>query len=174
MDYNNTNYNINYNTNNNQNIDIYNEYISEKIIINTKNYYCSNCNKRGHMYKRCKEPIISNGIICFNIDGFNNSLLSLLEDYIISNLNKKTKKVNKNTNSIDNGTNSNTNTNTISADNRPNNIFSSRIKFLMVQRKHSLGYLEFIRGRYDNNNIQSYKYLLEQMTPIELSDINTK
>ena len=38
-----------YNTNTNINIDDYNK--NEKIIIPKKNYYCSNCNKKGHTFK---------------------------------------------------------------------------------------------------------------------------
>jgi hypothetical protein len=44
----------------------------------------------------------------------------------------------------------------------------------MVQRKNSLGYLEFIRGRYNLENLLTLTHLLEQMTPDELSDINKK
>ena len=53
-------------------------------------------------------------------------------------------------------------------------ISNSKIKFLMIQRKHSLGYLEFLRGRYDLNNIESIVFLLEQMTPNELIDLSIK
>ena len=60
--------------------DIINYYINEKIIISNKNFYCSNCNKRGHIYKKCYEPIISNGIISFYIENFDNSFISLLEE----------------------------------------------------------------------------------------------
>ena len=65
--------------------------IIEKIIIPTKNYYCSNCNKRGHTYRKCNEPIISNGIIGFYIEDFNKSLLPILEDYILKNFSIKNK-----------------------------------------------------------------------------------
>ena len=40
-----------------------NQINEEKIIIPKKSYYCSNCNKKGHTFKNCMEPIISNGII---------------------------------------------------------------------------------------------------------------
>ena len=48
------------------------------------------------------------------------------------------------------------------------------IKFLMIQRKNSLGYLEFIRGRYDETNNQNINYIFEQMTQNEIHDILTK
>jgi ADP-ribose pyrophosphatase YjhB (NUDIX family) len=41
----------------------------------------------------------------------------------------------------------------------------------MVQRKNSLGYLEFIRGRYMIDNKESIKHLVEQMSPNEINDI---
>ena len=69
----------------NYNIDI-DELDDEKIIIPKKNYYCSNCNRKGHTFKTCNEPIISNGIIAIYIKNFNNELIPLLEKYIIKNL----------------------------------------------------------------------------------------
>ena len=39
--------------------------------IEMSNFYCTNCNKKGHVYKNCLEPIISNGIISIYIDNFN-------------------------------------------------------------------------------------------------------
>jgi 8-oxo-dGTP pyrophosphatase MutT (NUDIX family) len=129
-----------------------NDFINEKIIISNKNYYCSNCNKRGHTYKKCYEPIISNGIISIFIEDFDKSLIPLLEGYIMENIKKKNRYINKLT----------------------TNIFYKKIKFLMVQRKHSLGYMEFMRGKYDVGDKEGIKYLLEQMTPKELSDINNK
>lgn len=140
------------NDNDKKNPNVINDFINEKIIISNKNYYCSNCNKRGHTYKKCYEPIISNGIISMYIEDFNNSLIPLLEDYIIENIKKKNKCKN----------------------NFFNNTFYKKIKFLMVQRKHSLGYMEFMRGRYDIEDINKIKYLLEQMTPKELGEINNK
>ena len=53
-------------------------------------------------------------------------------------------------------------------------MINENIKFLMVQRKKSLGYLEFIRGRYNLFNIGNVIKLLEQMTPEELNDVITK
>ena len=33
--------------------------------------------------------------------------------------------------------------------------FKDKIKFLLIRRKHSLNYIEFIRGRYDKNNLKN-------------------
>lgn len=126
-----------------------NDYINQKIIISNKNYYCTNCNKRGHTYKKCYEPIISNGIISFYIKDFDYLLIPELENYITVNINnKKLFEYNKNFNK-----------------------YSNNIKFLMVQRAHSLGYMEFMRGRYSIENDKEITFLLEQMTPFELSEL---
>jgi hypothetical protein len=144
---------MNYN-NDKKNMNEINEYLNDKIIISHKNYYCSNCNKRGHTYNKCYEPIISNGIISMYIENLDNSLLPLLEDYLTQNIKKKSCFVKKS--------------------NSRAHFFHDKIKFLMVQRKHSLGYIEFLRGKYNVENIKEITYLLEQMTPAEIQEIKTK
>ena len=122
--------------------------------------YCINCNKNGHVRKRCDMPIISNGIISFYIKNFNNCKKKELEDYICININKKK----------------------IMDDIELVNI-NEDIQFVMIQRKHSLGYVEFIRGRYNENNLNDYfdknalpsiNYLIEQMNEEEINNIITK
>jgi len=129
----------------------------EKNITIKKNFYCTNCNKKRHIYKNCLEPIISNGIIGIYINNFNIENFDNLEKYISLNL-YPSLKFKKNTNfEYKNLCNENPN-----------------IKFLMIQRKNSLGYLEFIRGRYDETNNQNINYIFEQMTQNEINDILTK
>jgi hypothetical protein len=141
--------NNNYNNYNNYNNNDY-----EKIITIKKNLYCTNCNKKGHIYKSCLEPVISNGIIGIYIENLKKENIDDLEKFISINLNNsyKYKKINNN--------NSTNNTN--------------NVKFLMIQRKNSLGYLEFMRGRYDVNNNDNINYIFEQMTQNEIIDILTK
>lgn len=119
-----------------------------KIVILKKNYYCTNCNKKGHTYKKCNNPIISNGIICLKIDMNISIDYKQLSDYINTHFNSKIYMENIN---ID------------------KNTVNKNIKFLLIQRKNSLGYLEFMRGRYDDD--KKLAYLLEQMTQIEIDDI---
>ena len=113
-----------------------NNYINndnEKIITIKKNLYCTNCNKKGHIYKSCLEPVISNGIIGIYIENLKKENIDDLENFLSINLNSfKYKKLNN-----------------------KSKISSNNIKFLMIQRKNSLGYLEFMRGRYDVNNNQN-------------------
>ena len=47
----------------------------------------------------------------------------------------------------------------------------NNIKFLMIQRKYSLGFVEFIRGKYDINNVETITILIKQMVPSEIKNI---
>jgi hypothetical protein len=144
---------------------------NEKIIISKKNYYCSNCNKKGHTYKDCNEPIISNGIIGIYIKNIRIESIDLiqLENVINKKLKNNVKSQCEESIESSNLTNMNENMNENINDN-----INDNIQFLMVQRKKSLGYLEFIRGRYNLFNVNNVIKLLEQMTPEELEDIRTK
>ena len=96
--------------------------------------YCTNCGKYGHSGKKCTEPITSLGIICVMIDGLPINIESfgkfLNEKYVeIDNYNfSKIDNIDK----LD--------------------MLKKNIKFLMIQRKHSLAYIEFIRGKYEIND----------------------
>tara|TARA_Y100000741_G_scaffold96554_1_gene71730 strand:- start:329 stop:1162 length:834 start_codon:yes stop_codon:yes gene_type:complete len=84
--------------------------------INNHINYCSNCGKSGHIYKNCKNPIISYGIMLFKY--YNNNLYLLL-----------------------------------------------------VQRKDSISYIEFIRGKYSITNTNKLLTILSNITKTELSNI---
>lgn len=75
--------------------------------------FCNNCGNYGHVYGTCRHPILSYGIILFNIDEERNP------------------------------------------------------KIVMVERKDSLSYIEFIRGKYNIDNRKYIKLLLSRMTLIE-------
>lgn len=143
-----------------------NEIIQEQIIIPKKNYYCLNCNRKGHTFKKCLEPIISNGIIGIHIENLDKKYISILEDYIISNLRIFNKYSVSQKNKIGIW---------LENSNKLNDCeLNTKIKFLMIQRKNSLGYLEFIRGRYNINDPHTLIHLIEQMSPIELDEILNK
>jgi ADP-ribose pyrophosphatase YjhB (NUDIX family) len=124
---------------------------------------CSNCGDYGHTFKNCNEPIISNGIIAIYIKNISLDILPFLEDYIIKNLKIFTDqyKIQNEHYRFD-------------TDIKIKSKINESIQFLMVQRKNSLGYLEFIRGRYNLENLLSLTHLLEQMTPEELDNIINK
>ena len=80
--------------------------------------FCANCGCVGHIYKLCNHPVISYGIICYQLF----------------------------------------------YDQKENTVYP---KYLMVQRKDSLSYVEFIRGKYDVQNITYLMKLFSFMTPGE-------
>ena len=126
------------------------------------NAYCINCGIKGHTFKNCPNPIISNGIINIYIENFNMNDIKKLETFIIDNLNCTTLS-NPETYLMSNYLQYINEQHVINANNN--------IKFLMIQRKNSLGYLEFMRGKYNPDDSQSITKLLEQMTIDELNSI---
>ena len=36
--------------------------------MNTKIIYCNNCGNEGHLYRHCRLPVLSYGILCINKD----------------------------------------------------------------------------------------------------------
>ena len=116
---------------------------------------CSNCNKSNHEYKDCKEPITSWGSILVNLSNFQN------------------KKINHNNN--------------INIRNRISNIcpqnykdlenlsdYMNNITFLLIQRRHSIAFMDFIRGKYKIDNIDQINSLFQYMNPDEIKSIDTK
>jgi hypothetical protein len=74
--------------------------------------------------------------------------------------------------------NNNVNIPSINADNNEeyNNIHKmveDNLIFLLVSRNHSLGYIEFIRGRYDISDSHTIEHLFLQMTETEIFNIFT-
>jgi 8-oxo-dGTP pyrophosphatase MutT (NUDIX family) len=111
-----------------------------------KNNTCLNCGKYGHEHKSCIEPITSWGIILiktnFILKHMNIDLKKYYDDEGIKIHDKKD--IELTTNVIDD------------------------IKFLLVRRKHSLGFSEFIRGKYIAKNINGIRWLFNQMVPGEI------
>ena len=48
------------------------------------------------------------------------------------------------------------------------------LKYLMIRRKDSLGYVDFMRGRYNLNNIEYLQNIIDEMTLIEKDNILNK
>ena len=124
-----------------------------------KKNFCMNCGKNGHISKKCLCPIISIGIICvkINIDDLDiNTIITyskkiqskylFTSDEIIKLKKIKKKLENLNSSSYDN-----------------------IIQYLLIRRKNSLNYVEFIRGKYDINNLD---YIEKSINFITLSERN--
>jgi hypothetical protein len=153
--------------------------MSKKILL------CSNCGKNGHEKKNCYEPITSYGIINVKLE-VNDDIKEKIKNKFIT----KSRSVLKITSNRDksvccyykNGVNlvkfNNGTTNYVywedDTDLNKYNYFKERIKFLMIKRKHSLGFLEFIRGRYDTWDMNKIIDLFKQMTQEEINNIREK
>jgi 8-oxo-dGTP pyrophosphatase MutT (NUDIX family) len=123
-------------------------------MITNKKLYCVNCNKLTHTIKNCQEPIISYGVICFKFDDNLNISPYLFEKFLINKLID-----------VDEYNFSNLmNLNKIE-------YYKDKIKFLLIQRKHSFSYIEFIRGKYEETDINSILKLLNMMTKVEIESI---
>lgn len=96
--------------------------------MNTKSMYCNNCGGRGHVFKMCKDPITSCGV------------LLLREIYEPMKL--------------------------------PSN--PANVSVLMVKRKDSMAYMEFIRGKYSMDPLDLVKRLIANMTVDEQKKIATE
>ena len=115
---------------------------------------CRNCGEKGHSSKSCSIPITSWGIILVKIEGFN--MLEINHDLHCENI--------ENIENIEN-TVIKEDTNNIGV------LLVENIKFLLVSRKHSLGYREFINGKYKLSQIDYIVFLIKQMLPSEIENI---
>lgn len=122
-----------------------------------KKIYCSNCGKYGHENKTCEVPIISVGIICVFLNEcvkhtlFNDKLNLSQYNENINNYNYKRL---SNLSKIE--------------------FYKDKINFLMIERKHSLNYIEFIRGLYDVNDISKLNKMFSLMSKKEHNMIKGK
>lgn len=150
-----------------------------------KKSFCANCGKIGHEFKSCYEPITSWGIINIGIVNDSSESLILKEKFstkkdvcyrIISRKypniecyvseNNRTRS-NNNMYRLDNELVINKNENNI----RQFSYYKNKILFMMVSRKFSLGFIEFIRGKYDVSDVKSIINLFQQMYTQEIKFI---
>lgn len=117
---------------------------------------CTNCGSKTHEYKQCIEPVTSWGIILVNCGNLNKPVHDATKINLSNDmLNESRKRVLIETN-VDRSIVSNAYYN---------------ISFLMISRKHSVGYVEFIRGRYRPEKIDQVVYLFKQMMQNEIDNI---
>lgn len=116
--------------------------------------YCSNCNGIGHGFRHCKNPITSYGVILVDIpyEHKNN-----FKDYV----NSGAFDIPKESGIVCNS----------DIDIKLFCYYKDKIKFLMICRKHSLGFMEFMRGRYELENVEQIIMLFSQMTEEEIANI---
>lgn len=116
--------------------------------------YCTNCNRNNHEYKECREPITSWGIIVVNLSqidskSFNHEKINLRSK--IFNIYPQNYKQIEDLSS-----------------------YINNIRFLLVQRKHSIGFMDFIRGKYKLDNVDQINSLFQYMNKDEINLISTK
>ena len=116
---------------------------------------CTNCGLDGHQFRNCTDPVTSWGVILVNYGELKTA---------IHNQN-----INLNTEEFDNIKSR------VKMSSTNDMEFMSRacenIRFLMISRKHSVCYVEFIRGRYRPEKPSKVMYLFSQMTPKEIRKI---
>lgn len=129
--------------------------------------YCGNCGKHGHMYKNCKDPITSYGVIIILLSTNENIIIDeFINSFKISN--NEDEKIKYSTICNKYGINCDTPLNLQTFCNYKNNI-----KFLLIRRRYTVGYSEFIRGRYSVDNVNGVIFLFMQMTPNEIKRIGS-
>ena len=108
----------------------------KKQCTHNKNIICCNCGKPGHVYKKCFNPITSLGIICFKKDD-----LKTIEKHVSSE-----------------------SWNMFSSEYKEPDSFSNEFKFLLIRRKDSLSFAEFVRVKYSISNVKYVKKMLKNMS----------
>jgi 8-oxo-dGTP pyrophosphatase MutT (NUDIX family) len=153
-------------------IDNYDDLLKDEKKIKT---YCSNCGKYGHVYKKCKEPITSLGII--NLYLHDLKLDSLFSNkYVINNIATKYKQNNYHIKNIYLQKFNDKNNESLTCNDEIDKyieIVKNKLKILMIRRKNTVGYIEFVRGRYDETKDDAIIFLLNQMTVSEINYLKT-
>lgn len=135
--------------------------------------YCHNCGKNNHLYNQCHNPITSYGICCF----FNPSNFIDINKYFEDEKKAQTsyavitKNNTQNTGQpIETKTDFTTLENCIKDSIKYNNNTHryNEFRLLMINRKYSLAFMEFMRGKYDVDNSDYIYNLFQKMTLEEL------
>ncbi len=125
--------------------------------------YCMNCGKKGHLTKKCSHPIISLGILCLYIDNINCNINDIIG---------YSKKIQNNYMFEQEEYNEVNNIYESIKDIRYNDL-DNYINYLMIRRKNSLSFVDFMRGKYD---IDDYEYIhntIHLMTEEEQNNLLT-
>lgn len=157
-----------------------------KMEYNYKKIICINCGKNGHEYKKCKEPVTSYGIINIDIINKNNEVNVIQQKFstknsshykIVSNKYPDvkcylTKNINIDRNYMDIYQIDNLSVPYYKEEHLQKLwYYRNKIVFMMVSRKFSIGFTEFVRGKYDIYNTASIINLFNQMYSNEIKFI---
>ena len=125
--------------------------------MNSPKNMCLNCGKIGHLLKLCTEPVVSYGIICFKLSHELNINNKSIENYFYNKFLEISEFNYQNLENI-----------------KYIPLFYNKIKLLMIRRKNSLNYIEFIRGKYNINNPTHIEKMFKFMTRDENIKIKTE
>jgi hypothetical protein len=119
----------------------------------SKHKYCNNCHKYGHPYHQCKMPITSYGLIVFRkrpVDQKTELDYSHRNDVrsFVGELGSAT---------LDNGKSS-----------------TNVIEYLMIRRRDTLGFIDFMRGKYSVYDKSYILNMMVQMTILEKTRLLTQ
>lgn len=106
----------------------------------SRKIYCSNCGFEGHMFRDCKFPITSYGVIATRFTGARPSLNSAAKPDVTQQIV---------------GT------------------AGMGLEFLLICRRDSLSYIEFVRGKYSTTDRTYLHFLLKNMTVEEHAKLRT-
>lgn len=159
-----------------------------------QNKICTNCGEIGHEFKICVDPITSFGIINIRLNNENNENFIIEEKFsakkndikiitskkysdIQCNISFNLTKEEKNESIFNVFLDRSDPSTLLSSNNLISNnykfwYYRNRIQFLMVSRNFSLGFIEFIRGRYDVSDTKAIIDLFEQMNVGEINIIH--
>jgi len=119
----------------------------------SKKIYCLNCGKLGHISKICRQPATSYGIICWSFDNLKINSKNV-KDYLSDKLIDIYKYNYKHLDNVP-----------ILQD------YYDNIKFLMIRRKSSINYVEFLRGKYNLEDKEHIGKLMSLMSTEEVKRI---
>ena len=154
-----------------------------------KHALCENCGVLGHKYKECRAPRTSFGVINIRIDDDEYDVKSRICAKYCANT---TKKITVESAKFPDITCTIVDDYAVICGNRQHDIqdsninthddarkalfayYKDRIKFMMISRKYSLGFIEFIRGKYNIYDIAQIIKLFRQMYPDEIEIIKQK
>lgn len=153
--------------------------ISKMQYINkSKHIICNNCGNCYHIAKKCNEPISSYGMIILKI---NNKWLNKYSNEDIKNFfieryssNSKFHIKNLNIEQYLDKNNFINNINKINNQEYKNIYFDeviNNIEFCMIQRKHTVNYIQLIRGKYNELDIDKLIIMFSRLTADELNKV---
>lgn len=136
--------------------------------MNNYDIYCNNCGKNGHQFYQCKIPITSFGVVAFRVkpEIINNAKSTKETEYGL--LSKGLQSISEN-DALNVSYSEKTRENSIERISKD----VKKYEFLMIRRKDTLGYIDFMRGKYTLHNSHYIMNMIKQMTIDEKTRLRT-